>query len=545
MQEFNLIFDREIKEIEQKQQQEVKGDLFEFEPVPLKIFLREKKYLGLPELSPKQYEAIEYATQVYYPDTLKELGWRQRRYVREVTLLWGKGSGKDFVSRIILLRVAYLLMALENPQEYYYGKGHMCGVEAIHMLNTASSKVQAGNTFFTPLGRYVAKSPFFKDRGEVLTTEIRFEKAIYLFSGHSEAEAQEGLNLIVVILDEIAAFKTDDEIADIRRLRLRKNIPQSASSLYDFATTSVATRFAKVGKVVLLSFPRFKGDFITTRYGIGKKDPLVYVSKGTTYEVNPTKTLDDFDYERKRNPIRFQCRIQCNPGAAEDAFFKNEAAIRRSFSRDFSSPIDSQTNRFKSSFICGDRFPRYGHVDLAKNRCRAAFSVVHAYDVRKHEVKTKKGTIMVELPLIKMDVLMYFVALPGGEINFEEIQDRLLELVEQRGFFLDLLTFDGYQSIQMMQTMESKGITVDLQSVDRTREAYETWQDAIYGGRFLGYYNKILVEDEIPYLVDVKGRKIEHRQGHEKDGADAVAGATNNCVKSDSWGEVSFWSSPQ
>jgi len=515
---------------------------FEFEPVPLQVFLKEKKYLGLPLLSERQEEAVEYATHIYFPETIKELGWKRRRYVREVVLLWGKGSGKDFISRIILLRCAYLILALKNPQEYYYGEGHQCGIERIDMLNTASSKVQAWNNFFDPLRKYVMKSPFFKNRANVLTTEIRFDKAINLLSGHSEAEAQEGLNLIIVVLDEIAAFKTDEEIEDIRRLKLRKNVPQSAASLHDFATTSIATRFPKVGKVVCLSFPRFKGDFITTRYDEGKDDPLIYASKGATYHINPTKTLKDFDFEKKRNPIRFKCRIQCDPGIAEDAFFKNVVALERSFKHELESPIDPFTNRFKSTFICEDDYVRFAHADLAKNRDRAAFAIVHAYEVHKHEVKDKEDKItVVELPLIKLDVIMYFTAPPGGEIIFEEIQDRILELTEKRGFHIELLTFDGYQSLQMMQTMNAKGITAELQSVDKNREAYETWQDVMYEGRFLSYYNKILVEDEIPYLVDVKGRKIEHRAGKGKDGADAVAGAVNNCVKSESWGGMPVW----
>jgi hypothetical protein len=49
------------------------------------------------------------------------------------------------------------------------------------------------------------------------------------------------------------------------------------------------------------------------------------------------------------------------------------------------------------------------------------------------------------------------------------------------------------------------------------------------------------VDDEIPFLIDFKGRKIEHRKGGGKDGSDAVAGAVNNCVKSEMWGSVEFW----
>jgi len=536
------VFQDAVEEIDSHKTVERTGSIFEFEPVSLDVFVRDKQFLGLPPLSPKQYEAVEYATQIYYPETLRDLKWKRLRYVAELVLLWGKGSGKDFVSRVMLLRIAYLLLALKNPQGYYWGKESPVGLEAIHMLNTASTKDQAGNVFFSPLRRYVQRSPFFKNRAEVLSSEIKFEKAIFLLSGHSEAEAQEGLNPIAVILDEIAAFKTDDEVADLKRLRLRKNMPQSASAIYDFATSSIMTRFPKVGKVVLLSFPRFEGDFITTKYAEGKDDAKVFTSFGATFEVNPVRKKADFAREARLNPARYKCRILCTPEVAEDAFFKNQDALKRAFDKNLPDPLDKSTGRFLPEFFCTDGLPRFGHVDLAKNRCRAAFSFVHAYDVKEYNLKTDDGdTIVVEVPLIKLDVLAYFQALPGGEISFERIRSMLLEFTENRGFYIKLLTFDGYQSIQMMQSLEAHGVTVDLLSIDKSREAYEAWQDAMYDGRFLSYYSKILVEEEIPFLIDYRGKKIEHRTGRGKDGADAVAGAVLNCMKSGAWASYEFW----
>jgi len=83
---------------------------------------------------------------------------------------------------------------------------------------------------------------------------------------------------------------------------------------------------------------------------------------------------------------------------------------------------------------------------------------------------------------------------------------------------------------------------VDEQSVDRTRDAYEAFQDVLYEGRLECYYERYLVEEELPFLVDVKGRKIDHRKGRSKDGADSLAGAIKNCIDADDWGEASVWS---
>lgn len=525
------------------------GDIFEFEPVPLKVFISDKGYLGVPPLSARQYEAVEYATQIYKMEDIKRLKWKAHRYVDECVLMWGKGSGKDYVARVMLLRIAYLLLCLKNPQAYYYHPDMPCGIERIDMLNTATTKEQAANVFFSPLKKYVTTSPFFRERSVVYRSEVRFDKAIHLVSGHSEAEAQEGLNLIAVILDEIAAFKTDEEVADIKRLKLRKNIPQSAASLYDFAKTTVRTRFPEGGKVILLSFPRFKGDFITTKYDEGKNRPNVYISKGATFEINPIRKKSDFDLERTENEERYKGRILCEPGVAEDSFFKNMAAVNRAFSKELVNPVDFSTGRFLPWFFCRDEFYRFGHVDLSKNHDRAAVAFCHSFKVEHREVlpeviereNNNPEVMIVDLPHIRLDCLLYFKAPSGGEVNFEFVRDRIVEFTEERGFKIGLLTFDGYQSVQMRQSFEAKGIEVDEQSVDRTREAYETWQDVIYEGRFIAPYIEDLVEDEIPFLIDFKGRKVEHRKGSGKDGCDAVAGAVNNCVKSEMWSEAEFW----
>jgi hypothetical protein len=525
------------------------GSVFEFEPVPLDVFVMDKGYLSLPPLSARQAEAVTYSTQIYKEEEIRALKWKKHRFVDECVFLWGKGSGKDFVARIILLRIAYLLLALRNPQAYFYHPDMPCGIERIDMLNTATTKEQAANVFFGPLRKYISTSPFFRNRAEVYRSEIKFDKAIHLISGHSEAEAQEGLNLIAVVLDEIAAFKTDEEVSDIKRLKLRKNVPQSAASLYDFAKTTVLTRFPQAGKVILLSFPRFTGDFITTKYEEGKDKYNVYVSKGATFEINPIRKRSDFEREKEESPERYKARILCEPGVAEDAFFKNMAAVKRSFKLELPSPVDPDTGRFRSWFVCKDNFYRFGHVDLAKNRDRAAVAFCHAFQVEKREMEiteevegqTKAKVIVVDLPHVRLDCLVYFKAPPGGEVDFEAVRNCILDFVDCRGFKVELITFDGYQSVQMKQSLEAKGLTVDDQSVDRTREAYETWQDAVYEGRFVSYYIKDLVEDEIPFLIDFKGRKIEHRKERGKDGSDAVAGAVNNCVKSEMWGSAEFW----
>lgn len=73
---------------------------FTEEPVPLDVFVRDKRYLANPPLSDVQYEAVRHIEKVYYPETYKLLSQSSEQEVRTywstpcrmtnlVTLEWG------------------------------------------------------------------------------------------------------------------------------------------------------------------------------------------------------------------------------------------------------------------------------------------------------------------------------------------------------------------------------------------------------------------------------------------------------------------------
>ena len=111
-------------------------DMFEERPVELKEFIESEDYLGLEELSEKQFDFVLHGSRVYHDSTYQKLGWKPVRMVTELVCEWGKGSGKDFCSGIVLSYIPHLLICLESPQAYY-GKSH---VSFIDMINMAYSR---------------------------------------------------------------------------------------------------------------------------------------------------------------------------------------------------------------------------------------------------------------------------------------------------------------------------------------------------------------------------------------------------------------------
>lgn len=501
----------------------LKQEELEEEPVSIQTFVQDRKYLGLPELSPIQLEIVRHSTQIFKERTLQKLygeeegsEWYKKYTDNEVICMLGKGSGKDHCARISIAYTAYLLHCLRDPLSYF-GKAN--GVY-IDLLNLAVNAQQAQRVFFEPLKNLLLSSPFFNEVGfEPRVSEIFFfSRPVRCFSGHSESEGWEGYEVLTVILDEIAAFKTDAE------LRGEVRSKGSASAIYNMSKLSVMSRFPEVGKVILLSFPRYKGDFIQSRYinANEKNEPKTWTIKAATWEVNPTIEREQLESEYIRNPIEARARFECEPPNMEDAYFRDPDLVRKAFNYS-DSPIDEDDSSFKRWFNGSDGRTRFIHVDLALKRDRAALCMVHSPGMK--EIQTSMG--VETLPVVNMDLVYSWEATVGNEINFASIRQMIVDLC--RKFDVALVTFDRWQSVEMIQSLRSQGINADFHSVKKAD--YDTLLTAIYDTRLRGYWNEILVEEELLKLRLFGNNKIDHPATGSKDLADALAGATASCVK--------------
>jgi hypothetical protein len=491
-------------------------------PVSIQTFVQDKKYLGLPPLSEIQEEIVKHSTQIFKEKTLiaihgEEYGSEYyKKYTdNEVICMLGKGSGKDHCARISIAYTAYLLHCLRDPLNYF-GKAH--GVY-IDLLNLAVNAQQAQRVFFEPLKNLLLSSPYFNEIGfEPRVSEIFFfSRPVRCFSGHSESEGWEGYEVLTVILDEIAAFKTDAELKGETRSK------GSASAIYNMSKLSVMSRFPEVGKVILLSFPRYKGDFIQQRFfnARNKNEPKTWTIKAATWEVNPTIKREQLESEYIRNPVEAAARFECEPPNMEDAYFRDPDLVRKAFMYG-EDPIDEE-GKFKKWFNGTDEQVRFIHVDLALKRDRAALSMVHSPGLK--EVKTFNG--VEKLPVINVDLVYSWEASNNEEINFSSIRQMIIDLC--RKFEVAKVTFDRWQSIEMIQSLRSQGINADFHSVKKTD--FDTIMTAIYDGRLRGYWNELLVEEELLKLRLFSNNKIDHPSSGSKDLADAVVGASYVCIE--------------
>jgi hypothetical protein len=551
--------------------------IFEEEPVPLDVFVRDRGYLANPPLSDVQYEAVRHAERVYYPQTYQILAgssdpkirayWSAPcRMVNTLELEWGKGGGKDHTCRMIAMRVCYLLLCLKSPQAYY----EMPEQDSIHCLNVASSSRQAQRAFFAPMRRAIQRPGCWFQRagvdildaaerqrrgakGERTTTlldTIRFEHNIEAVSGHSDADSQEGLNLILGIADEIDAFRSAAELARNAGPKHRES-SSSAESILDMLRTSATTRFPEVYKNVHISYPRYLGSTIQQLIAKGRADneakgekSKYYVSGPlATWEANPRisgKEAFADDYEK--DPALAESKYECRPRRAINPYFANEAAIRDCCVTYAQPPVDVAYVREGASWrplytFSPEFYPVKGalyamHADLAATGDRAGVSLAHVkrwqdHALVGHDEEGLEIQIAERRPVVKVDFTISYAsdvgAVPPMEIQIRWARMLCLEL-RRMGFPVVRFTFDQWQSKDSMQILESHGIETDRFSTDVSEEGWRTLRDLMYEGR-LEMPDREMVIVELLGLSRLPSGKIDHLGDSSKDEADSLAGA--------------------
>lgn len=533
------------------------SDIFEEEPVPLNVFVEDGKFLRNPPLSPVQFEAVRHIERIYlpeiYPLMAEEFGgyWADPvRMTNLITLQWGKGSGKDHVCRVASLRVAYMLLCLKSPQKYYA----MPDQDSIHLLNIASNSAQAYRAFFKPMTQAV-KRGWFADKAEPTQNAIQYAKHIEAVSGHSEAEGQEGLNLMLGVADEIDAFKSKGEM--VGQGKKVREASTSAESILDMLKTSASTRFPACYKRVAISFPRYLGSTIQTLTAEAREDnesqgpsSIYYVSGPlATWDVNPrVEGKHQFATDYRKAPDEAAAKYECKPTRATDAYFRNPEIFRMavdtpeqpvSVEYRLEEHVSEQTGiRVKSwepvFTFSPDLKPKDGalyamHGDLAIRGDRAGVSMSHVVrtEERVEIVVEEDGEHTERSQMVEILRNDFTISLGAdlGETPPREIQIRWLRRLAfdliKRGFPIRLVTLDGFQSVDTMQTLTNHGIETALVSTDRDANIWKTVKDVASEGR-LSMPHSSLLQRELEALSRV-ANKIDHPVGGSKDEADAFA----------------------
>lgn len=544
-------------------------EMYEERPVDLQAWLYSAEYMNLDiRLSPIQMDLLD-AMDDIDPETNTKT-----EFVAE----WGKGSGKDFICALAGLRQVYKLLCLRNPYAYY-GLAKNTGIQ---LVNVAYVKEQAKEVFLKQVKGLVRGSPWFVRQNPIIVRErIKFKHEIEFVSTSSDGDSAEGQNIFFAVMDEASAFKDKNVVKAMRRADGVK-VDRAADSIYDVLRTSTRSRFPTVGKVAIISYPRYRDDFTQVKRKENENSQNGWTSGPyATWEVNPLRKKSDFDEDYRKNPEKAAAMYECKPPYAEDGYIAFphrfiDCVVQSMKMPDLECPID-ETGVY-STFFKGTPGRHYAiHVDLATRKDRCALALArqgepvtklkcpcNAFNFDRVEVCVSCGRsidkwIKTDLPTMIVTLLKSFAPRQhdsgNREVDFSDVREEIV-WIRDRGHKIWALSYDGWQSVDSIQMMRKMLGTRTVRdrwgkeirteevantlSVDRNTEAHDTLKEFIYDGRFFitPPQDVNAPEDweksddpvavafrEWRALRIINGKKVDHPIGGSKDFVDALAGA--------------------
>ncbi|NLZ73229.1 MAG: hypothetical protein GX905_05355 [Bacteroidales bacterium] len=199
-------------------------------------------------------------------------------------------SGKDFLVSGFMAYMAYLLCCIRDPHEYF----HFGQDEPIDLINVAINSNQANEVFFKKLKARLRNCKWFTEvkhrhpvsynEFQVTRNKIRFYKNITCHSAHSEAEAYEGFNPLIIIFDEYGGYTHEN-----------------AKNGYDILKTSAATRYNSKYLMIFISYPRSENCPMYLKYkeALADTSGTMWAMIGATWEVNLKVSKETF----KKNAV--------------------------------------------------------------------------------------------------------------------------------------------------------------------------------------------------------------------------------------------------
>ena len=265
-----------------------------------------------------------------------------------------------------------------------------------------------------------------------------------------------------------------------------------------------------------------------------------------------------------RDPENFLRDIACIPTDSTRPFIRSKEKINKLEKDGFQNPFDEDKRVFHPSFQATPdtvHYNRYMHIDLGLKKDAIGISMCHAphfvdrvvQDIEFQGIKTRN----VRLPFIKFDFLGRIKAHRGEEVLLSEVREIIYE-IHRRGFYISLLTFDGFQSVDSIQILRNQGYKVGRLSIDRTATklvldkhaksddgirrvstegqimgAMQSLKDALYDSRLSIPYHEYWKKEADGAEVDYRKNKVDHKPRGTIDLLQSMAGGIYNLVNNE------------
>lgn len=256
-----------------------------------------------------------------------------------------------------------------------------------------------------------------------------------------------------------------------------------------------------------------------------------------TWELNHKIPFSSLAKEFESNPIKAWRNYGSRVTQAIESAIKDPDAIIRAANPFHSDPWDYARGKFHEWFRGRSGHRYFLHYDLAVRRDAVGIGLSH---------REENGQLVLDW--------VHQVLIPEGrDVNFAAMRQFAYDLRE-RGFHLELITYDQFQSEETRQILEENGFKTDRASADKGTTAYDTMIEPLLETsnyvlsvgvevaatqifRRLDFYAHPVLVRELRYLKLLNGTKYDHPKKNpdgskgSKDVADGAACSLMTCLK--------------
>lgn len=449
---------------------------------PIKLFPTQKLllkcfYRGTPgnenlSLSLEEQELIKSVGLVNDENGDMVKKWNSGVRFRELVLVWGRRSGKDFITSIIALYEAMRL--LEAPGGNPYAQYNLGSAAPFTILTIANSAAQA-HVLFKEIRDKVIRSPYFKQRmdgGNMTSDSLHFltprdverneemiqrglqplPGSVQVRSGHSNSDSLVGISCYCLLLDEIGVYKNTagassgdaiyNSLAPAVKTYMRKEPVLDEKSGIQKHDASGNPIFEEVfdGKIVCISSPRGKEGIFYDLYSKAHEVGHRLMMRLPTWHVNNRYKKDVLMSEFPNMPEeKFRMEFGAEfSGTGGESFF----------------PRDAVEECFGHKNLKDQKFGKPGHVyfahlDPAMSSHNYALVICHKEMYFNYDLQQRDFRVVV-------DHIRYWTPTPDKLISVEEIDKYMLEI--NKRFHLGLVTYDQWNSQASIQKLRKVGI---------------------------------------------------------------------------------------
>lgn len=390
---------------------------------------------------------------------------------RELVLVWGRRSGKDFIVSIIALYEAMKL--LECPGGDPYAMYEISSANTINILTVANSKAQA-NIAFSEIREKMFHSEYFQDKygkdgiaaGSIylLTPKDKQDNkefkekglpqkkgSIGIIVGHSNSDSLLGMGCIVLILDEVASYKSTGGASSGDRIyaaltptvqtyvRKEYEKDEKGNFVQNEHGQKIINKRTYDGKIISISSPRAKeGKFYALFESAG--DVLNRLAmRVATWNVNPHHTRESL---RKDNNTMSETEFNMEFGAEFSG-----TGLESFFTEEQIKPCFTGHN-LRNITIGSPGKVYFVHLDPATSSHNYALVVLHKdYYLN---IETRKADFR-----IVVDHIKYWQPLTGP-IDPTEVIKYVISLKHR--FHIGLITYDAFASQESILKLRKAGI---------------------------------------------------------------------------------------